>query len=109
MVRLDVKISRNALLTAGLLEAQKAWIFVLGTNRDLGDLVLTVAGEVQMVEVTRGCYRSSPTKKVKGAPKGRDWLTLAIREALSKYRVFRSSGVILLIQYGFSRPSLYYQ
>ncbi|KAG9048963.1 AAA+-type ATPase [Tulasnella sp. UAMH 9824] len=103
VVESDVRISRNALLTAGLLEGQKACIFVSGTNRDLGSLVLTVAGEVLMVEVTQRCYQSSQTRKVKGAPKGRDWLPLAIREALIDHRYITSSQVVQLTYEGRTR------
>lgn len=89
---LDMKISRNTLLTAGVLEGQKVWVLPSSTNRDSGSSVptdITPAEGVLMVEVTRTAHESGRGKNSKGTSKARDWLTLAIREVLSRcYVVF---------------------
>ncbi|KAG8910536.1 AAA+-type ATPase [Tulasnella sp. 417] len=103
VVESDVIISRNTLLTAGLLEGGKAWIFISGTSRELRGLVLTSAGEVLLAEVTQGGHKSSPVQKTKGAPKARDWLTLAIREVLVDHRYITSSQVVQLTYEGRTR------
>lgn len=88
----DMRISRNTLLTAGVLEGQKVWVFLSSTNRDSGSSVptdITPAEGVVMVEVTRTSHESGQGKNSKGTSKARDWLTLAIREVLSMcYVVF---------------------
>ncbi|KAG9019279.1 AAA+-type ATPase [Tulasnella sp. 427] len=76
----------NVLLTAGLSEGDKADLFTLSPTRDSNIRVpidIAEAREVIVVELTRGEPQIRPTKSEKETRKGRDWLVLAIREALA--------------------------
>ncbi|KAG8944521.1 AAA+-type ATPase [Tulasnella sp. 424] len=102
----DMRISRNTLLTAGVLEGQKVWVFPSSTNRDSGSSVptdITPAEGVVMVEVTRTAHESGQGKNSKGTSKARDWLTLAIREVLIDHRYITRGQAVELTYEGQTR------